>query len=416
MVNVMRTTAVLLSLAVAHVASARAAPPTRDVLAFPAGGAHAPERPARDRRPHRLPDLVSVQIPMQTGSRNEVEPGKSGFAHFFEHMMFRGTKAYPPDAYKRSSRGSVRARTRSRPTTSRTTTLTFAKEDLEKVLEIEADRFQNLDYAVAAFKTEARAVLGEYNKNASNPCGSSTRCSATTPSRAHTYKHTTMGFLADIEDMPNQYEYSKTFFDALVPARRTPRSSWRATSMRGQMIALVERYFGEWKRGSLHGRDPARAAAAGARVRARSLEDADAAVGDGRVPRPGVLGREKDWPAVDLLFDLHFGETSRPLRAARRRGAEGRRSSFADSGAERGSRRSSRSSRGSSNPPTRCTSATRSCEPSRAPRRRAARRGAARRRARRTQRYAFAARPRLDRRDRRDRRAATPCTSAPTRR
>src|SRR5262245_29253487 len=39
-----------------------------------------------------FPDIVSVQIPMSVGARNEVEPGKSGFAHFFEHMMFRGTK------------------------------------------------------------------------------------------------------------------------------------------------------------------------------------------------------------------------------------------------------------------------------------------------------------------------------------
>src|ERR1043166_1506908 len=49
--------------------------------------------------PTGFPNLVSLQIPVQTGSRNEVEPGKSGFAHFFEHMMFRGTKAYPPDVY-----------------------------------------------------------------------------------------------------------------------------------------------------------------------------------------------------------------------------------------------------------------------------------------------------------------------------
>ncbi len=49
--------------------------------------------------PTGFPNIVSLQIPMQTGSRNEVEPGKSGFAHFFEHMMFRGTKAYPPDVY-----------------------------------------------------------------------------------------------------------------------------------------------------------------------------------------------------------------------------------------------------------------------------------------------------------------------------
>ena len=36
---------------------------------------------------------------VRTGSRNEVEPGKSGFAHFFEHMMFRGTERYSQEAY-----------------------------------------------------------------------------------------------------------------------------------------------------------------------------------------------------------------------------------------------------------------------------------------------------------------------------
>ncbi|MDX1439925.1 MAG: insulinase family protein, partial [Rubricoccaceae bacterium] len=38
--------------------------------------------------PTDFPNIVSLQIPISTGSRNEVEEGKSGFAHFFEHMMF----------------------------------------------------------------------------------------------------------------------------------------------------------------------------------------------------------------------------------------------------------------------------------------------------------------------------------------
>ena len=42
--------------------------------------------------PTDFPDIVTIQIPVQTGSRNEIEPGKTGFAHFFEHMMFRGTE------------------------------------------------------------------------------------------------------------------------------------------------------------------------------------------------------------------------------------------------------------------------------------------------------------------------------------
>ena len=50
--------------------------------------------------PTGFPNLVSLQIPVQTGSRNELEPGKSGFAHFFEHLMFRGTPETPPEKFR----------------------------------------------------------------------------------------------------------------------------------------------------------------------------------------------------------------------------------------------------------------------------------------------------------------------------
>ena len=119
--------------------------------------------------PTGFPNIVSLQIPVQTGSRNEVEPGKSGFAHFFEHMMFRGTRAYPPDAYQAIV---TKAGARQNAFTSDDFTnyhTTFAKEDLETILKIEADRFQNLDYSTEGFMTESRAVLGEYNKNSANP-------------------------------------------------------------------------------------------------------------------------------------------------------------------------------------------------------------------------------------------------------
>ena len=43
-----------------------------------------------------FPNIVGLYVVVQTGSRNEVEPGKSGFAHLFEHMMFRGTEKNPP--------------------------------------------------------------------------------------------------------------------------------------------------------------------------------------------------------------------------------------------------------------------------------------------------------------------------------
>src|ERR1700676_3288539 len=47
--------------------------------------------------PTGFPNIVSLYIVVHTGSRNEVEPGKSGYAHLFEHLMFRGTPRYPAE-------------------------------------------------------------------------------------------------------------------------------------------------------------------------------------------------------------------------------------------------------------------------------------------------------------------------------
>ncbi len=56
-------------------------------------------------------------------------------------------------------------------------------------------------------------MLGEYNKSASSPFLKLNETMQNTAYTTHTYKHTTIGFLADIKDMPNQYAYSKVFFD-----------------------------------------------------------------------------------------------------------------------------------------------------------------------------------------------------------
>src|ERR1700742_1090385 len=45
-------------------------------------------------------NIVALYIVVGTGSRNEIEPGKSGFAHLFEHLMFRGTPEFPPEVYQ----------------------------------------------------------------------------------------------------------------------------------------------------------------------------------------------------------------------------------------------------------------------------------------------------------------------------
>ncbi|HET8539589.1 MAG TPA: pitrilysin family protein [Anaeromyxobacter sp.] len=259
--------------------------------------------------PTGFPDIVAVHVPVRTGSRNEVEPGKSGFAHFFEHMMFRGTKAYPPDAYQAVL---TRIGARSNAYTSDDLTsyhTTFSKADLEEVLEIEADRFMNLDYRVEEFKTESRAILGEYDKNASNPLRKLDEAQRDSAFRAHTYKHTTMGFLADIEDMPNQFEYSRIFYS------RWYRPEHAAVIVAGDVVPekvlpLVERHFGKWKRGSHAATIPQEPPPAGpvyAHVPWRTQTLPHVAVA---FHGPAFSPTSKEWAATSLLFDLSFGETS----------------------------------------------------------------------------------------------------------
>ena len=119
--------------------------------------------------PTDFPNIVSLFIVVQTGSRNEVEPGHTGFAHLFEHVMFRGTAKFPPEKYEQVLQ---KAGAASNAFTSDDLTAyhtTFSKEDLETMLMMEADRFQNLKYPENVFRTESLAVLGEYNKNSAEP-------------------------------------------------------------------------------------------------------------------------------------------------------------------------------------------------------------------------------------------------------
>ncbi len=94
--------------------------------------------------PTDYPNLVSLYTVVGAGSRNEVEKGKSGYAHFFEHLMFRGSENYPPGMFDKIMQ---KAGASSNAYTSDDRTVyheTFAKEDLEDIIKLDADRFQHL--------------------------------------------------------------------------------------------------------------------------------------------------------------------------------------------------------------------------------------------------------------------------------
>jgi len=196
-----------------------------------------------------FPNMVSLYIVVQTGSRNEVEPGKSGYAHLFEHIMFRGSENYTPeqrDLILKKAGAESNATTNSDRTTYYET---FSKEDLDSVMKIEADRFQRLKYPEPAYKTESLAVLGEYNKNSADPTEQLDEMLHATAFTKHTYSHTTMGFLKDIQDMPNQYNYSLQFYNRFYRPEYTTILLVGDVN-RAQTVDLTKKYFGDWKRGS----------------------------------------------------------------------------------------------------------------------------------------------------------------------
>ncbi|MCL5096316.1 MAG: insulinase family protein, partial [Candidatus Omnitrophica bacterium] len=198
--------------------------------------------------PTDMPRIVALYTVVQAGSRDEVEPGKSGFAHLFEHMMFRGSKNFTPeqrDAILKRAGASANAYTSDDLTVYHEV---FSADDLEQVMKLEADRFQRLQYGRDAFKTETRAVLGEYNKSSADPQTKMYELLRATAFTTHTYRHTTMGFLADIENMPNEYDYSLQFY------QRYYRPEYTTIVLVGDLtreraLSLTEKFFGDWKRG-----------------------------------------------------------------------------------------------------------------------------------------------------------------------
>jgi zinc protease len=127
-------------------------------------------------------------------------------------MMFKGTKDIPQQAYN-DYLNRLGAGTNGYTTEDYTCyyTVFAGRENLEEVVRTESDRFINLYYDEAMLKTEAPVIEGEYYKSVSNPLLQIEELLLGAAFEKHSYKHTVIGFLQDIQDMPNQFAYSQEF-------------------------------------------------------------------------------------------------------------------------------------------------------------------------------------------------------------
>ncbi|TMO85242.1 M16 family metallopeptidase [Pseudoalteromonas spongiae] len=255
------------------------------------------------------PDVVSLQIPVSVGSRNEVEAGKTGFAHFFEHMMFKGSEKFPQDVYSdilKNSGVDNRAYTTNDYTNYH---LNFSKQHLETVLEIKGDIFQNLKYSESQFRTEALTVKGEYLKNNANPIRQLLSAVRNEAFEKHTYKHTTMGFFEDIEKMPDQMAYGEEFF------KKFYKPEYVSLIITGDVdpndtIELVKKHWGNWQRGDYVADIPVEPKQTAAKYLHKESEGLPGHWLLVSYKGPAWQPTEKDRAAVDLISQLYFSNNS----------------------------------------------------------------------------------------------------------
>ena len=113
--------------------------------------------------------VVTQMIWYNVGSVDE-SYGKSGLAHFLEHLMFKGTKKFPDNYFSKfisSNGGSENAFTSFDYTAYYQT---IPSEKIEQIIELEADRMQNLTLTKEQVSTERKVILEErYQRIDSRP-------------------------------------------------------------------------------------------------------------------------------------------------------------------------------------------------------------------------------------------------------
>jgi zinc protease len=189
---------------------------------------------------HSTP-IVHVSVWYHVGSKNE-RPGRTGFAHLFEHMMFKGSKNVEPEAHT-SIIASVGGQSNAY-TTEDTTVFwqTVPAHYLPLVLWLEADRMATLRVDDTAFRREREVVKEERRMRVENqPYGRLSEIIYDHTFTAHPYKHPTIGSIADLEaaSIEDVRDFHRTYY---VPENATMTIVGDFDS--AQAVQLVSQYLG----------------------------------------------------------------------------------------------------------------------------------------------------------------------------
>lgn len=143
----------------------------------------------------RASKLAAVNILYKVGARNE-NPARTGFAHLFEHLMFRGTREIPNfDLPVQMASGDNNAFTNNDYTDFY---ITLPKDNIETALWLESDRMEGLEITPAKFEAEKKVVIEEFRQRYLNqPYGDQTMLLRALAYKVHPYRWATIGLTID---------------------------------------------------------------------------------------------------------------------------------------------------------------------------------------------------------------------------
>src|SRR3979411_2052217 len=149
----------------------------------------------------RVPS-VAIDVAYRVGGKDD-PPDRSGFAHLFEHLMFKGTARTAPETIDRLTEdvGGYNTRFTSEDTTHYCEVVPSNR--LERLLWAEADRLASLTVNAQNFATEREVVIGEYDQRIlAEPYGMLDELVNREAYSVHPYRRGVIGSPAELNPAP----------------------------------------------------------------------------------------------------------------------------------------------------------------------------------------------------------------------
>ncbi len=189
---------------------------------------------------HASPN-VAVQVWYHVGSKDDPQ-GRSGFAHLFEHLMFKSTRHMHAEQFDRLTEDVGGANNASTGDDVTNYFEVVPSNHLQTLLWAEAERLSNLNVDEANFKSERAVVQEEYRQSVlANPYGKLFNAIDPHSYTVHPYQRPTIGSIEDLDaaTLPDVIAFHQTFYrpdnaTLIVAGDFDPK----------QLDAWVDQYFG----------------------------------------------------------------------------------------------------------------------------------------------------------------------------